>query len=78
MPQLIPPLIDAHILALIRMAVQEDLGSGDRTVELAIPQDMRSTATIVTLKAGHYRGDIFALGHPWRISKRHRLQRRYA
>ncbi len=52
MPQLIPPPIDAPLLALIRLAVEEDLGSGDRTVELAIPQNFHVAATIVARKPG--------------------------
>ena len=59
---LIPPPIDAHTLSLIRMAVREDVGppdhgphagrTGDRTVELAIPADLRGTGTIVARRDG--------------------------
>ncbi len=58
-PPLIPPPLDPHHMALIRMAVREDMGhgtygtlQGDRTVELAIPQELRGVATIVARKPG--------------------------
>jgi nicotinate-nucleotide pyrophosphorylase (carboxylating) len=54
-----PPPLDAHTLALIRMAVREDMGhatygtaEGDRTVELAIPEGLRGVGTVVARKAG--------------------------
>jgi nicotinate-nucleotide pyrophosphorylase (carboxylating) len=61
-PALLPPLpppIDPPIMALIRMAVREDLGHptwgtppGDKTVELAIPEELRGSGTIVARKPG--------------------------
>jgi nicotinate-nucleotide pyrophosphorylase (carboxylating) len=42
-----PPILD-----LIRMAVHEDLGAGDKTVQLAIPADLRTTARIVGRRDG--------------------------
>ncbi len=53
-----PPL-DPHTMALIRMAVREDMGhgtygtvQGDKTVELAIPQELSGTAHIVARRPG--------------------------
>lgn len=54
-----PPPLDPHTMALIRMSVREDLGhasygtvQGDKTAELAIPQELSSTARIVARKPG--------------------------
>ncbi|MGN6369529.1 MAG: hypothetical protein ACTHN5_14825, partial [Phycisphaerae bacterium] len=53
-----PPVMDAHLLALIRMAVEEDMvgpghrGPSDKTVELAIPAGATATGTIVARKGG--------------------------
>ena len=59
---LLPPTIDSHTLSLIRLAVREDLGpvdqgphagtAGDRTVELAIPADLRGSGAIVARRPG--------------------------
>jgi len=48
------PPIDESTLALIRLAVAEDLGLDrlDRTVALSIPPDLRSQATIVARQPG--------------------------
>src|SRR3954469_22247059 len=57
---LVAPAVDSHTMALIRLAVGEDLGreghaavtggrkfpAGDKTVELAIPAELRGTARI--------------------------------
>jgi nicotinate-nucleotide pyrophosphorylase (carboxylating) len=58
-PNLQPPPIDPHTMALIRMAVREDLGhasygtvQGDKTAQLAIPAELTSTGTIVARRAG--------------------------
>ena len=58
-PSLVPPAIDPHTMALIRMAVREDLGhasygtvQGDRTVELSIPAELTGEARIVARKPG--------------------------
>ena len=55
MNEMIPPPLDPHTMALIRMAVREDMGhasygtvQGDRTVDLAIPPELRGTGVIVT------------------------------
>lgn len=54
-----PPPLDPHTMALIRMAVREDLGhasygtvQGDRTVELAIPAELSGTGRIVAREPG--------------------------
>jgi nicotinate-nucleotide pyrophosphorylase (carboxylating) len=59
MTAIVPPPLDPHTMALIRMAVREDLGhasygtvQGDKTVELAIPQELRGTGVIVARKPG--------------------------
>jgi nicotinate-nucleotide pyrophosphorylase (carboxylating) len=56
---LTPPTLDPHTMALIRMAVREDMGhatygtvQGDKTVDLAIPQELRGTAHLVARKPG--------------------------
>ena len=52
------PVLDAHLMALIRMAVEEDMvGPGhrapsDKTVEMAIPAGEKATGTIVARKGG--------------------------
>jgi nicotinate-nucleotide pyrophosphorylase (carboxylating) len=54
-----PPPLDPHTLALIRMAVREDMGhaaygttQGDLTAQLAIPADATGAARIVARKPG--------------------------
>jgi nicotinate-nucleotide pyrophosphorylase (carboxylating) len=49
---LVPPTVDEPTKALIDLAVREDLGSGDKTVELAIPAGQQSSATVVARKPG--------------------------
>jgi nicotinate-nucleotide pyrophosphorylase (carboxylating) len=49
---LVPPTVDAATQTLIDLAVKEDMGTGDKTVELAIPQGQRSTATVVARQPG--------------------------
>jgi nicotinate-nucleotide pyrophosphorylase (carboxylating) len=58
MPAVVPPLIDSHLMALIRMAVAEDLGPAriDQTVRLAIPQTLPAVGTIVARRAGTLSG----------------------
>lgn len=61
-----PPPLDAHLLSLIQLAVDEDLGTyasgggGDKTVQLAIPHDLAGTATLVARKPGVLAG-VFLL-----------------
>jgi nicotinate-nucleotide pyrophosphorylase (carboxylating) len=52
MDMLTPPPIDEATRALLRMAVREDVGSGDQTVRLALPADLRGSGTIVARRAG--------------------------
>ena len=62
MMTLTAPEIDQQTMALIRMAVGEDLGwngfgkgklpAGDRTVELAIPSELQGVANIVARRPG--------------------------
>lgn len=51
-----PPALDDDLRALLRLAIREDMGTqgsgGDRTVELSIPEDHRSSALIVARKGG--------------------------
>jgi nicotinate-nucleotide pyrophosphorylase (carboxylating) len=49
---LVPPLIDASTQTLIDLAVREDLGGGDITAQLAIPEGQRATGKIVARKPG--------------------------
>lgn len=60
---LTPPPLEPHLLALIKLAVREDLGTaGDLTALHAIPADDRSAATIVARKPGIIAG-TFLLPH---------------
>jgi nicotinate-nucleotide pyrophosphorylase (carboxylating) len=58
MATVIPPVIDSHVLALIRLAVAEDLGETrvDQTVRLAIPPTLRSAGTIIARRPGTLAG----------------------
>lgn len=56
---IVPPEIDPHTMALVRMAVREDMGhasygtvQGDKTVELSIPAELSGRARIVARKPG--------------------------
>ena len=57
-----PPVLDGHLQMLIKMAVEEDMvGAGhrapsDKTVEVAIPENVVATGTIVARKAGRLAG----------------------
>ncbi len=48
------PTVEGDVIELIRMAVREDMGAAlvDRTVELAIPADLRIEGKIVARRAG--------------------------
>src|ERR1041384_3796638 len=46
------PAVDEQTRELIRMAVREDVGTGDRTVEVAIPAELRGAGFVVARKAG--------------------------
>ena len=57
--KLSPPPLDPHTIALIRMAVREDMGHGtygtvpgDKTVELAIPPELTGEGRIVARRPG--------------------------
>ena len=65
MAGIVAPQIDAHVMALIRMAVDEDLGraraggggvGGDNTVELAIPAEVSGAAKVVARRVGTISG----------------------
>lgn len=61
-PNLTPPAIDADLMALLHLAIREDMGrlnshgggggEGDRTVELSIPAEHHSSGLIVARKPG--------------------------
>ena len=57
-----PPALDGHLQMLIKMAVEEDMvgpghrGPSDKTVEVAIPESVRATGTIVARKGGRLAG----------------------
>jgi nicotinate-nucleotide pyrophosphorylase (carboxylating) len=52
MVMLTPPPIDDVTRTLLKLAVREDVGSGDQTVRLALPADLRGSGTIVARRAG--------------------------
>jgi nicotinate-nucleotide pyrophosphorylase (carboxylating) len=52
MEAIVPPAVDEEIRGLIRQAVREDVGSGDKTVELAIPRELMGEGRIVARRAG--------------------------
>ncbi|HUO08615.1 MAG TPA: carboxylating nicotinate-nucleotide diphosphorylase [Phycisphaerae bacterium] len=64
MPTIEPPPLDAHLQSLLQMAVNEDMvgpkhsenGGGDKTVELAIPESLTASATIVARTPGTLAG----------------------
>jgi nicotinate-nucleotide pyrophosphorylase (carboxylating) len=53
-----PLVIDEGIRGLIQAAVREDVGSGDRTVELAIPKELRGEGRIVGRRRGVVCGTV--------------------
>ncbi|MEI8196466.1 MAG: hypothetical protein WCI73_11205, partial [Phycisphaerae bacterium] len=68
-PPLTPPPLDDDLRTLLRLAIREDMGGGggptnpghDRTVELSIPEDHRSSAVIVARQAGWLAGGFLIL-----------------
>lgn len=44
--------VSEEILLLIRAAVREDVGTGDRTAEAAIPAGLRTEGRVVARRAG--------------------------
>lgn len=53
-----PLVIDEGVRALIGAAVREDVGSGDKTVEVAIPRELRGEGRIVARKRGVICGTV--------------------
>jgi nicotinate-nucleotide pyrophosphorylase (carboxylating) len=53
-----PLVIDEGIRGLIQAAVREDVGSGDRTVELAIPKELQGEGRIVARRRGVICGTV--------------------
>jgi nicotinate-nucleotide pyrophosphorylase (carboxylating) len=53
---LTPPPMDETTRTLLRLAVREDVGSGDQTARLAIPADLRGVGRIVARRAGTVAG----------------------
>ena len=63
-PPLTPPLLDDDLRTLLRLAIREDLGTTpghDRTVELSIPEDDRSSAWVLAHRPGVLAGGFLIL-----------------
>ncbi|MDH3733822.1 MAG: carboxylating nicotinate-nucleotide diphosphorylase [Gemmatimonadota bacterium] len=54
------PLVGDELAALVRAALQEDVGPGDRTTEWTVPPEMEGTARILSKAEGVVSGVEFA------------------